>query len=164
MIFLNKLKRVALPFIKESFCGCEKYYVSIKPSSSVHYFTLAYSTFVLFQMHIYNPVKHLWWNFFEKQLIPKIQYLFLKKNFIINVWHGSKYASAFTTWLSMSMCNYWWKLVKVFKNRPSKICGRQLSKNLEWYVYIGRPYYFKIIKGCVLQVLLVPFLYTLTQV
>ena len=31
-------------------------------------------------------------------------------------------------------------------------------------VYIGRPYYFKIIKGYVPQVLLVPFLYTLTQV
>ena len=40
---------------------------------------------------------------------------------------------------------------KVFKNGPSKICGRQPLKNL------GRPYPFNFFKGCIPQILLDPF-------
>ena len=41
--------------------------------------------------------------------------------------------------------------VKVFKNGPSKICGRQLLKNLKFF------------KGYLPQILLGPFVNTLTQ-
>ena len=42
--------------------------------------------------------------------------------------------------------------VKVFKNGPSKTCGRQPLKNLNWYGH------FKFFKGCLPQILLGPFL------
>ena len=42
---------------------------------------------------------------------------------------------------------------KVFKNGPSKICGRQPLKNLKY----SRPYHFKLFKGCLQQILLGPF-------
>ena len=60
-----------------------------------------------------------------------------KKN-ILDVWQGSKWD-------------------KVFKNGPSKICGRQPSKNLKGYG-------LQIFKGCLPQILLGPFLNTLTQI
>ena len=59
------------------------------------------------------------------------------------------------------------KLVKVVcKNRPSKICGWQPLKKLKWY---GLPkqtisLHFKFFKDCLPQILLGPFLNTLTQV
>ena len=55
-----------------------------------------------------------------------------------------------------SECKYliW---VKVFKNGPSKICGRQPLKNL-------KSYYFKFFKGCLPQLLLGPFLKTLSSI
>ena len=46
-----------------------------------------------------------------------------------------------------------YKWDKVFKNGPSKICGRQPLKN---------P--FKFFKGCLPQILLGPFLNTLSQI
>ena len=55
---------------------------------------------------------------------------------------------------------------KVFKNGPSKICGRQPIKNLKEYslvrglVCLSRPYPFKFFKGCLLQILLGPFFNT----
>ena len=42
---------------------------------------------------------------------------------------------------------------KVFKNRPSKICGRRRL----------RPYHSKFFKGCLPQILLHPFLNSLTR-
>ena len=55
--------------------------------------------------------------------------------------------------------------IKVFKDGPSKICRRQSVKNLKWYdmVYPSRPYHFKFFKGYLPQILLCPFLNTLTQ-
>ena len=53
--------------------------------------------------------------------------------------------------------------VKAFKNGPSKICGRQILKNLKWYSLPRRPYHFKFFNGCLPQVLLGPFLNILTQ-
>ena len=55
--------------------------------------------------------------------------------------------------------------VKVLKNGPSKICGRQHLKHLKRYglLCLGRPYHLKLFKGCLLQILLGPFLNTLTQ-
>ena len=47
---------------------------------------------------------------------------------------------------------------KVFKNGPSKICGRQPL------VCLSRPYPFKIFKGCLPQILLGPLLNILTQI
>ena len=47
--------------------------------------------------------------------------------------------------------NFMW--VKVFKDGPIKICGRQP---------LGRPYHFTFFKGCLPQILLGPFLNTLT--
>ena len=49
------------------------------------------------------------------------------------------------------------KWVKAFKNGSSKICGRQPLKNSKWH-------HFKFFKGCLPQVLLGPFLNTLTQI
>ena len=43
------------------------------------------------------------------------------------------------------------QMVKLFKNGPSKICGRQ-------------PYHFSFFKHCLPQILLGPFLNTLTQI
>ena len=57
------------------------------------------------------------------------------------------------------MRNIW---IKVFKIGPIKICGRQLLKNLNWMACLRRPY-SKFIKGCLPQILLGPFLKTLTQ-
>ena len=50
--------------------------------------------------------------------------------------------------------------VKVFKNGPSKICGRQpLTKFAQ-----SRPYTLKSFKGCLPQILLGPFFNTLTHI
>ena len=54
---------------------------------------------------------------------------------------------------SKSMKDIW---VKVFKNGPSKICGRQS-------ICLSGPYHFKFFKGCLLQILLGPSLNTLTS-
>ena len=45
---------------------------------------------------------------------------------------------------------------KVFKNGPSKICGRQPLKNLSGYGCLSKQYPFKFFKGCLLQILLGP--------
>ena len=50
--------------------------------------------------------------------------------------------------------------VKVFKNGPNKICGRQPLKSLKQYVL---PYHFKFFKGSLPQILLGPLLNALTQ-
>ena len=50
------------------------------------------------------------------------------------------------------------KWVKVFKNEPSKICGRQPLKNLKCRAHIT------FFKGCLPQIFLGPFLNTLTQI
>ena len=52
--------------------------------------------------------------------------------------------------------------VKVFKNGPSKICGRKPAKFWSDTVCLSRPYHFKFFKGCVLQLLHDSFLNTLT--
>ena len=64
--------------------------------------------------------------------------------------------------LMIYFINIW---VKVFKNGPSKIFGRQPLKNLKWYglVCLGRSYHFKFFKGCLRQTLRGLFLKTLTQ-
>ena len=53
---------------------------------------------------------------------------------------------------------------KVFKNGPSKICGRQHLKNSKGYGLLKRPYVFKFFKGCLHQILLGPLLNTLSQI
>ena len=58
------------------------------------------------------------------------------------------------------MYNKW---VKVFKNGTSKICGRQLLKIWIDIVCLDKPYQFKFLKGFYPQILLGPFLNTLTQ-
>ena len=50
---------------------------------------------------------------------------------------------------------------KVFKNEPSKICGRQPLKSLKWYGLL--VYHFKFFKGCLPQILLGPFLNTFSH-
>ena len=47
--------------------------------------------------------------------------------------------------------------VKEFKNGPSKICGSDM-------VCLGRPHHFKFFKGCHPQILVGPFLNTLTHI
>ena len=59
----------------------------------------------------------------------------------------------------------YYHIVSVFKNGPSKFCGRQSLKNSKWY---DRPkqtisYHFKFFKGCLPQILLVSFLDTVTH-
>ena len=53
---------------------------------------------------------------------------------------------------------------KVFKNGPSKICGRKPLKIWSDVVCLGKPYHFKFYKGWVSQILLGPFLNTLFQI
>ena len=53
--------------------------------------------------------------------------------------------------------------VKVFKNGPSKTCGRQPLKIRSDMVCLSRSYHFKFFKGCLQQTLLGPFLNTLTH-
>ena len=50
--------------------------------------------------------------------------------------------------------------IKVFKNGPSKVCGRQPLKNLRWKQTIS----LQILKGYLSQILLGPFLNTLTHI
>ena len=51
---------------------------------------------------------------------------------------------------------------KVFKNGSSKICVRQPLKIWRDIVCLSRPYHFKFFKGCLPQILLGPFLNTLS--
>ena len=53
---------------------------------------------------------------------------------------------------------------KVFKNRPSKICGNQPLKNLKWYGLPKQTYHSRFFKGCLPQILLGPFLNTLSHI
>ena len=53
---------------------------------------------------------------------------------------------------------------KVFKNGPSKICGRQSLKKVKRYGLLSRYIPFKIFKGCLPQMLLGPFLSTLSHI
>ena len=53
--------------------------------------------------------------------------------------------------------------VKIFKNGPSKIFGRQPLNNLKWYGLPKQTISLQIFKGCLPQVLLGLFLNTLTQ-
>ena len=50
--------------------------------------------------------------------------------------------------------------VKACKNGPSKICGRLPLKKVK----VRRPYNLKVFKGCLPEILLGPFLNTLTQI
>ena len=52
--------------------------------------------------------------------------------------------------------------VKVFKNGPNKICGKQSLKKLRLYGPY-RPYHLKFFKGCLPQILPGPFLNTLLK-
>ena len=58
--------------------------------------------------------------------------------------------------------NIW---VKVVKNGPSKICGRQPLKSLKWwYGLLRQTISLQILKGCLPLILLGPFLNTLTHI
>ena len=59
--------------------------------------------------------------------------------------------------IHLKACYIW---VKVFRNGASKICGRQPLKTFKW----SRPYHMKFFKGCLPQILLGPFLNTLTHI
>ena len=52
---------------------------------------------------------------------------------------------------------------KVFKDRPSKTCGRQPLKNLMGYGVFKQTISLQIFKGCLPQKLLGPFLNTLSH-
>ena len=63
----------------------------------------------------------------------------------------------------------YFKWDKVFKDGPSKTCGRQPFKNLKGYGLLEadhtpRPYPFKFFKGCLPQILPDPFSNTLPQI
>ena len=49
---------------------------------------------------------------------------------------------------------------KIFKNGPSKICGRQPSKILKWYGLLRHTISLQIFKSCLPQILLGPFFNT----
>ena len=51
-------------------------------------------------------------------------------------------------YISLILLNIW---DEVFKNRPSKICGRQPLKNLKC-ITLSRSYHFKFFKGCLPQI------------
>ena len=83
----------------------------------------------------------------------------------INVSVLSEYEK-FLCWMfwegkSTKLKNIW---EKVFKNGPSKICGRQPLKALKEDGLLSRPYSLKIFKGCHPQIFLGPFLNTLSRI
>ena len=53
--------------------------------------------------------------------------------------------------------------VTVFKNGPVKLMEDSLKKIWSDFVCLGRPYHFKFYKGCILLILLGPFVNTLTH-
>ena len=57
-------------------------------------------------------------------------------------------------------CHIW---VNICQNGPSEICGRGPLKNLKWYGPRSSQYHFKILKGCLPQILPSSFLSTLTH-
>ena len=52
---------------------------------------------------------------------------------------------------------------RVFKNGQSKICGRQALKNLKGYDLLKQSITLQLFKGCLPQILLGPFLNTLSH-
>ena len=76
-----------------------------------------------------------------------------------------KRVNLFVNWkafISFSKHNKW---VKVFKNGPSEICGRQPFKIWSDMVCLSRRFHFKFFKGCLLQIFEYgPFLNILTQI
>ena len=60
--------------------------------------------------------------------------------------------------ISLARHSYNW--VKVFKNGPSKTCGRQHLKNLRGYGLHRQTISLQIFKDSLPQILLVPFLNT----
>ena len=52
---------------------------------------------------------------------------------------------------------------KVFKNGPSKICGRQPLKYLKGYGMLQQTISLQIFKGCFPQIILGPFLNTFSH-
>ena len=52
------------------------------------------------------------------------------------VLYYSAFANRFKNFQSGYLIQYIW--IIVFKNEPSKICGRQPLKNLKWYGLLGR--------------------------
>ena len=52
---------------------------------------------------------------------------------------------------------------KVFKNGPNKVCRRQSLKNLKGYGLLKQTISLQFFKGCLQQVLLGPFLNTLSH-
>ena len=63
----------------------------------------------------------------------------------------------------LSNFTYICKWYKVFKNGPSKICGRQPLRNWRDMICLSKPYPFKFSKGYLPQILLGPFLNTFSQ-
>ena len=54
---------------------------------------------------------------------------------------------------------------KVFKNGPSKVCGRQPSKKVKWYgLFLTHRINSNNFEGCLPQILLGPFLNTLSHI
>ena len=63
--------------------------------------------------------------------------------------------------LSKILTNLGYLWIKIFKNGPNKVCGRQPLKIWIDVICLGRLYHFKFFKGCLPQILLGPFLNTL---
>ena len=66
-----------------------------------------------------------------------------------------------TCFLKWHILLYIWD--EIFKNKPTKICGRQPLKSLKGYDWQRRPCPFKFFKGRHPQILLGPFLNTLSH-
>ena len=63
--------------------------------------------------------------------------------------------------LGQPVCLFIWD--KIFKNGPIKSVEDSLWKISSDMVPLGRPYHFKCFKGCIPQILLGPFLNTLSH-
>ena len=77
-----------------------------------------------------NNLRWYWWN-------QNSEFIILKRKFIKG--RNAYFQYVFTAVrLMFRKVDYWWKWmcliwIKVFKNGPSKICGRRPLKNLKWY-------------------------------
>ena len=62
------------------------------------------------QRRIKDPVKYLWWSFFQKMFMAKSRHLFLQKSSVIDICQDTKYAQAIAeSYFSMIKCKQQWQ-------------------------------------------------------
>ena len=80
---------------------------------------------------MYNPVKHIWWNFYRENTKPLS--IFTKSS-IVDAWLGSKYASAFSKTLQTFS---FFKVFDIIKLLKSVISLKELRNCVLYFIRAG---------------------------